>query len=158
MGNIERSRRRLTSAGLFDLKILDVVTGQLEVCRPDLHILPAIPFLHDTTTRNVLVAGDRTFSGIVDVDDLCFGDPRYAPALTLAVLLGYGGPTRYVEHWMRLAGHKDDHIFRLYVALFLLDLMSEHGQSFNGNERPSTPDDRQRLLLAFSDVVSSFSG
>ena len=27
------------------------------------------------------------FSGIVDVDELCFGDPRYAPALTLVAML-----------------------------------------------------------------------
>ena len=85
----------------------------------------------------------------MDVGDLCWGDPRYAPALTLSVLLAYGGPPEYVGHWMHAAGHRDDGLFRLYVVLFLVDLMSEHGQRFNGNERPSTPEARDRLLRAF---------
>jgi len=82
----------------------------------------------------VIVTPQGSFSGIVDIDDLCFGDPRYAPALTLAVLQAYGGPTGYVAAWMAVAGYHDDRIFRFYVAVCLLDLMSEHGQRFNGNE------------------------
>jgi hypothetical protein len=42
------------------------------------------PFLHDTTTKNVIVTSEGHFSGIVDVDDLCLGDPRYPAALTQA--------------------------------------------------------------------------
>jgi len=30
-----------------------------------------------------------------------------------------------------------------------LDLMSEHGQVFNGNQRPSSPEDRAALHRAF---------
>ena len=107
--------------------------------RETLDALPATAFLHDTTTRNVIVTPAGSLSGIVDVDDLCFGDPRYTPALTMAVLLAHNGPLAYVEHWMRVAGQRDNGLFRLYVALFLVDLMSEHGQRFNDNERRSTP-------------------
>ena len=78
------------------------------------------------------------------------GDPRYAPALTLAALTSMSGPKHYVDYWMRAAGYSNDHIFRLYVALFLLDLMSEHGHAFNGNERPSTPEARAILLDALT--------
>ena len=93
------------------------------------------------------------FSGIVDVDDLCFGDPRYAAALTLASLIASGGPVRYVDAWMQAAGYRDDRIFRLYVALFIVDFMSEHGQVFNGNEPPSSSDDRKRLLHVFAECL-----
>jgi len=41
---------------------------------------------------------------------------------------------------LRNAGQPDDRLFRLYVALFLLDLTSEHGQRFNGNEPVSSPE------------------
>jgi len=67
----------------------------------------------------------------------------------MAVLLVQDGPVAYVEHWMRVAGQSDDGLFRLYVALFLVDLMSEHGQRFNDNERRSTPQARAALLSAF---------
>lgn len=147
--NLARSRVRLQAAGLFGTGPVETVAKLVEKRRDELDAVPATAFLHDTTTKNVIVASDGTFSGIVDVDDLCWGDPRYAPALTLAVLLAYGGPSAYIDHWMRAAGHRDDGLFRLYVALFLVDLMGEHGQRFNGNERPSTPEARNRLLRAF---------
>lgn len=101
-------------------------------------------------TRNVIITPEGTLSGIVDVDDLCFGDPRYAPALTLAALTAMAGPKHYVDYWMRAARHRDDHIFHLCVALFLFDLMSEHGHVFNGNEKPSTPEARAIMLDALA--------
>ncbi len=150
--HLDRSRQRMSKAGLFDLVVLGPVAGQLAAARPVLEQQPAAPFLHDTTTKNVLIEAGR-FTGIVDVDDLCWGDPRWAPALTLAVLKGYGGPQSYVGHWMTAAGHAADDTFRLYVALFLLDLMAEHGQVFNGNETASTPEARAGLLKALAELA-----
>lgn len=46
-------------------------------------------------------------------------------------------------------GLADDALFRFYVAVFLLDFMSEHGMVFNGNMRPSRAEDRQHLLALF---------
>jgi hypothetical protein len=54
------------------------------------------------------VTPEGTFSGIVDLDDLCFGDPRYVVALTLASLLAAGGPPDYVDAWMKIADLRDD--------------------------------------------------
>lgn len=117
-----------------------------------------MPFLHDTTTKNVIVSPEGAFSGIVDVDDLCFGDPRYVTALTLAAVTAFAGPVHYVDAWMSLAGHVDDRIFRLYVAMFLVGFMSEHGQAFNGNQPPSSRADRESLRRIFSVALSSARG
>jgi aminoglycoside phosphotransferase (APT) family kinase protein len=114
---------------------------------------PAVPFLHDTTTKNVIVAPDGAFSGIVDVDDLCFGDPRYVVALTLASLIAARAPSDYVDAWMTIANFRDDRIFRLYVAVFLVDFMSEHGQTFNQDPRASSLEARRRLLQVFEENV-----
>lgn len=148
--NFARSTQRLTAAALFDPAVLAPVAAAIERHRAELNAIPPTPFLHDTTTRNVIVTPWGTFAGIVDVDDLCFGDPRYAPALTLAALTSMSGPKHYVDYWMQAAGHRNDHLFHLYVALFLLDLMSEHGHTFNGNERASTPEVRAILLDALT--------
>jgi aminoglycoside phosphotransferase len=147
--NLARSRQFIASAALFDVTLVESVQGMLGALGPQIDAVAPIPFLHDTTTKNVIVAPDGKFSGIVDVDDLCFGDPRYPAALTLAVLLAYGGPVDYVASWLRQAGQADDRLFRLYVAIFLVDLMSEHSQDFNGNQSPSTPETRASLLEAF---------
>jgi aminoglycoside phosphotransferase (APT) family kinase protein len=149
--NLTRSHKRIASAAVFDASWVDVARTALARRRDEIDRIEAIPFLHDTTTKNVIVAPDGAFSGIVDVDDLCFGDPRYPAALTLAVLLAYGGPTEYVSAWLRYAGGSDDSVFRLYVLVFLLDLMSEHGQTFNGNERLWPSEARSSLRRAFED-------
>ncbi len=146
--NLDRSRKRIVSAGLFDPRLVDRGEAAVAAARDRLDRMPATPFLHDTTTKNVIVAPDGSLSGIVDVDDLCFGDPRYAAALTLAALSGYGGPSGYVEHWLRHAGAEDDAMFRLYVVVLLLDLMGEHGNVFNGNQRRSTAQARASLMGA----------
>jgi aminoglycoside phosphotransferase len=147
--NLARSRSRIGAAGLFSLGPVETVARLVEGARAELDAMPATAFLHDTTTKNVIVTGDGAFSGIVDVDDLCFGDPRYAAALTLAALLNWGGPTAYVDAWLQHAGARDDRLFRVYVLVFLVDFMSEHGQVFNGNQRPSEPHERRRLLDLF---------
>jgi aminoglycoside phosphotransferase len=148
--NLARSRQRIETAGLFDPGLVNIVQAQVTVRRGEIDKIDPTPFLHDTTTKNVIVTPQGTFSGIVDVDDLCFGDPRYPAALTLAALMAHeGGSVNYVSAWLRHARQTDDQVFRLYVSVFLLDLMSEHGQMFNGNRRLSTPNARATMLAAF---------
>jgi len=151
--NLARSRRRIVAAKLFDESPVDAVAKMVAAAGDELDALPPIPFLHDTTTKNVIVTARGAFSGIVDVDDLCFGDPRYVVALTLASLMVLDVPAHYVDAWMNFADYRYDRIFRLYVALFIVDFMSEHGQAFNGNVRPSSPERRDRLLRIFADQL-----
>ncbi len=138
-------RRGIAAAGLFDLSYPQAIAALINGHRDELDSFPATPFLHDTTTKNVIVAPDGTFSGIVDVDNLCFGDPRSAPALTMASLANMGVATGYVDAWMSEAGYSDDRIFRLYAAFTAVIFMSEHGQMFNGNIVSSTPQERDHL-------------
>jgi aminoglycoside phosphotransferase len=156
--NLDRSRTRITAAGLFNLGAVNAVAALVARLTAQLDRQPAIPFLHDTTTKNVIVTPEGEFSGIVDVDDLCFGDPRYVTALTLASLIVLGSSTYYVEAWMKLAEFEDDKVFRLYVALFLVDFMSEHGQAFNGNQQPSSAEDRRRLQQLFAESLQRAAG
>jgi aminoglycoside phosphotransferase (APT) family kinase protein len=142
--NLTRSRKRIAAAKLFSHDAVDTVVKLVSAARAQLDSLPPIPFLHDTTTKNVIVTPGGSFSGIVDVDDQCFGDPRYVVALTLAALTVCGGPIHYVDAWMSSANHRDDRIFRLYVVLFIV-------QVFNGNLLPSSIGDRTRLLGIFAE-------
>ena len=85
--SLARSQIRIRAAGLFSPKSLERVAGLIERRRDELDAIPSVASLHDTTMRNVVVTPAGTLSGIVDVDDLCWGDRRYTPTLTLAVLL-----------------------------------------------------------------------
>jgi aminoglycoside phosphotransferase len=153
LDNLARSRRRIAAAKLFDEDAIDTIVNMVSAARVELDALSPVPFLHDTTTKNVIVTPEGSFSGIVDVDDLCFGDPRYVVALTFASLRASDGPTHYVDAWMNAAGYRSDRMFRLYVALFLVDFMSEHGQEFNGNVPLSSADGRGRLLSVFEESL-----
>jgi aminoglycoside phosphotransferase len=153
LDNLARSRRRIAAAKLFDEGAVDTIVNMVLAASAELDALSPVPFLHDTTIKNVIVAPEGSFSGIVDVDDLCFGDPRYVVALTFASLRASDGPTHYVDAWMNAAGYRNDRIFRLYVDLFLVDFMSEHGQEFNGNVPPSSAGDRGRLLRVFKESL-----
>jgi hypothetical protein len=62
-------------------------------------------------------------------------------------------PTTCSRHGSATAGHGDDPLFRLYVAMFLVDLMSEHGQRFNGNERASERRVRDGLMQALTRLL-----
>ena len=60
--------------------------------------------MDDTTTKNVIVTAEGQFSGIVDVDVLCFGDPRFVVALTAVALLVQSMPLDYPATWVRGRG------------------------------------------------------
>jgi aminoglycoside phosphotransferase len=145
--NLTRSRKRIATAKLFNQDAVDTVAHMVSAAQAELDAFPPVAFLHDTTTKNVIVTPEGTFSGIVDVDDLCFGDPHYVVALTMTSLMVTGGPTHYIDAWMNAADYQNDWIFRLYVALFLVDFMSAHGKEFNGNVPPSSEHPRNKEYL-----------
>lgn len=96
-----------------------------------------VPFLDDTTTKNVLVEHGR-ITGIVDVDQLCFGDPLLTVGLTQTALLANGLDVDYVQHWMNLLGLNKElrQVVDVYSLLFCVDFMSELGQRFNKESQP----------------------
>lgn len=148
--DIDRDLDRIASARLFDLGMAGHVRSAMERLRGDLNRISATPFLHDTTTKNVIVTEDGVLAGIVDVDSLCYGDPRLTPALTLASLSTTGGPVGYVESWMAQAGQPLDHVFRFYVARCLVSFMAEHGHDLNGNGPADDLAERDRLQQTFA--------
>jgi aminoglycoside phosphotransferase (APT) family kinase protein len=92
-------------------------------------------FLHDITTKNVIVDGAR-LSGIVDVDDLCFGDPLLQVGLTRMALLASDHSATYADAWIDLLGPRREQVAALdfYTALFCIDFMAELGRRFNRAE------------------------
>jgi Ser/Thr protein kinase RdoA (MazF antagonist) len=134
----------------------DAVCKAAARLKPLLDAIPATPFLHDTTTKNVIVADDGGFSGIVDVDDLCFGDPRQVKALTLAALLADGLPAGYVWNWLSQAGEEADALFWLYATCSLLWFIGEHRQAVNGNVSEVTAERMKRIEGALWVALEGF--
>ena len=151
---ISKLERRLVLNGLFDPGLADEAREAVSAFIPKGRDIRPTPFLPDTTLKNVIVSPGGILSGIVDVDDLCWGDPRYAPALTLAGIHAFGGPAMYVSAWMARSGHADDALFRCYVAICILGFLSERGEAANGNPAPRDPDTLEFLLAAFRGALA----
>lgn len=82
------------------------------------------PFLWDASERNVIIDKGK-ITGIVDVDDICFGDPLLVIALTAVALEHDGYDTAYTDYWAQalqldLAEQRRLEFYKLfYVIVFM---------------------------------------
>lgn len=154
LSGLERCQERVAAAGIFDVGEAEPLFAILKDLNSEINAVTATPFLDDTTTKNVIVTAEGRFSGIVDVDVLCFGDPRFTVALTRVALLTRGLPLDYTATWMQVAGFADDRLFRVYLALILADFMSERGMRFNRDEVDANCEYDRRLLQLYRKTLT----
>jgi aminoglycoside phosphotransferase (APT) family kinase protein len=133
--SLGRSRRRIREAGVVSEHHVDRAEAAADRLSAYFASVPPTPFLHDITTKNVIVDGAR-LSGIVDGDDLCFGDPLLQVGLTRMALLASDHSATYADAWIDLLGPRREQVAALdfYTALFCIDFMAELGRRFNRAE------------------------
>jgi len=158
--SLDRSRRRLAAAGLFDPSWADRVADLVPGLAGYFSAVEPLPFLDDATTKNVLIHHGR-LSGIVDFDWLGHGDRWLAPALTAASLLAAGRNPVYAEAWVDAwkPGVSERRAFAFYRLLFCVDFLSEMGTRFNKDE--PLPADRAaaaRLTGGAAELLREFEG
>lgn len=145
--HLERSRTWITAAGLVNVSWADRVAELLERRSLLMEEIAPVAFLHDATTKNVIVHEGRV-TGLVDVDQTGFGDPLWAPALTRASLLASGRRTDYADIQLAVlarTGAGSD-LIDLYTALHCLAFLGEIGQTFNRDD-PAAIDESARRHL-----------
>ena len=151
--SLARSRARIRSAGIVGESVIDSAEaaaarfGYLDRVR-------ATPFLHDITTKNVIVHEGR-LSGIVDVDDVCFGDPLLLIALIRMALWANGRDLAYVGMWLDIVRPDAEQCaaLDLYTLQHCIDFMSELGQRFNRGEAAIEPAYLARLRAIHAELV-----
>ena len=145
--SLARSRQRIERAGVFNRECVSDLERRLNAHRPYLDRVEPVPFLDDTTTKNVLVDAGR-LSGIVDVDVVCYGDPLWTLALTRMALLSGEHALTYTTIWEDLLDLNDQQrtILSFYTAAFCVDFMGEVGQLFNQAEPLAADPERVALL------------
>jgi len=137
--HLARSRARIRLAAVVEESVVDPVEVAAERVGY-LDRVTAVPFLHDITTKNVIIHEGR-LSGIVDVDDLCYGDPLLLVALIRMALLAHGRDQAYVEDWIDILRPDAEQSAALdfYTLQFCVDFMAELGQRFNRSEAAIDP-------------------
>ncbi|MEM7499425.1 MAG: phosphotransferase [Pseudomonadota bacterium] len=151
---LARSQRRIEAAGAVSLHWVEAVRSDVSRLVGALSHVPPRPFLHDITTKNVIIDG-RRLSGIVDVDSLCYGDVLYLPGLITAILRAYDYDLNYAEDWLDALGADAAGRRRtaLYARIHAVGLLSEIGHSFNRDTEVSVGGPMQNRLEAFLDTA-----
>jgi aminoglycoside phosphotransferase (APT) family kinase protein len=150
--NLERSRQRIQAAGVVDPEAVDRVQALLDSFDPYVSSVEPTCFLHDTTTKNVIIDHGAP-TGIVDVDTICLGDPLFTPALTHMALLSRNYDTYYIDAWLSALNltARQRAATTLYTAIHCAAFLSELGQPFNSDHAPDVDPGYRRHLLATLD-------
>jgi len=129
---LDRTRGWMKSGGVGELTTVDRVQERLYAERAYLEGVAPRPFLHDTTTKNVLVS-EAGAHGLVDVDDVCFGDRLFVLSLTKMAFISSKFDEEYIRFWEEAWQLRDDErrIVQLYTAAHCAGFISELGMQFN---------------------------
>jgi aminoglycoside phosphotransferase (APT) family kinase protein len=134
---IRRSEQWIMHAGVVDGRRVEQAREAARGLTEYFDGIHPQPFLEDITTKNVLIH-DGQLSGIVDVDEMCFGDRVAHLGLTRMALLASHLPTDYIDHWCT-ALHLSEvqrRALDFYTAAACLCFLGEQGQSFNRDKAP----------------------
>lgn len=106
------------------------------------------PFLWDASERNVLIHEGK-ITGIVDVDDLCFGDPLFVIALTSVALACDGYDTLYADYWAEALSLNPTEKNRLafYKLFYVIVFMRKHAIKTSNNKITRYNSDRLNALF-----------
>lgn len=147
--SIERSDRWIRKAGVVDARWVRRVENRLDHATTSFDDIAPTAFLHDATTKNVIIS-NGTVSGLVDVDEMAFGDPLWTTGLTRMSLLSANRSTIYADiqtELLRPSAHsRDDDRINLYTAIHCLGFLAELGQQFNQTEPTAVNAEHQRHL------------
>lgn len=98
MQRLHLFRDIISKTNIFDATKISKAISIATDMKEDFLAIKATPFLWDASERNVLVYEGK-ISGVVDVDEVCFGDPLFVLGLTYSALENDGHDTLYTDYW-----------------------------------------------------------
>jgi len=128
---VTRAKNRMAKNNIFSPGYADTVLPLMKPFEKYFDSIRPTPFLDDITTKNVLIHNGQ-LSGIVDIDEVCYGDAILIIGLTHMALLLNGDDTDYIQHWLTAtqAVQEQKHCALLYALVFCIDFMGEQNMSF----------------------------
>ena len=136
MGRLLLFKDIIKETAVFDENYVTKVISIAKDMEDELLSMPARPFLWDATERNVIVH-KGTITGIVDVDDVCFGDPLFVLALTYVALENEGHDTLYTNYWAQALQLDKKSQFRLefYRLFYAIVFMRKHSMTTTNRQK-----------------------
>jgi len=158
--HIERSRKRIRNNNVFDMGLCDAVDEIMGTLENYFSGIEPVAFLDDITTKNVLIHEGR-LDGIVDIDEICYGDPLLTVGLTKMALLAMRADTRYIDYWLDEMQVNDVQMqaVTFYTLLFCIDFMGEQGMKFANDNVVEINQEKVELLSSiYSELLSNLHG
>lgn len=141
-------KKIIGEGGIFDVnqveKAISISDNMIEI----FHGILATPFLWDASERNVIVYNGK-ISGIVDVDEVCFGDPLFVLGLTYVALENDGHDTLYTDYWADALNMDKKAKLRLafYRLFYIIVFMRKHSMVSANNQKITFNENRLQNML-----------
>lgn len=144
---INRSYMRIKQNNIFDIDVCEKVIEIMYLLQKYFSKVQPIPFLDDITTKNILIHEGK-LTGIVDIDEICYGDPLLVIGLTNIALLKGEMDTKYIDFWLNEIKATDTQrkAVVFYTLLFCIDFMGEQGMQFYNDSVISHNEKTKKLL------------
>ena len=142
-------RERIEQNKVFDADVCDKVAEIFNAHNDYFDGIQPVAFLDDISTKNVLVYNGK-LSGIVDVDEMGYGDPLSVIGLTNMALLAMEADTKYIDYWLDAinANEAQQKVVILYTLLYCIDFMSERGMRFDNDNVVSVNQKEVELFIS----------
>jgi aminoglycoside phosphotransferase len=136
---LQRSEREILTSGLFDRTYIECTRTVIDKYKDYLTRIKPVAFLYDTNIRNVIVYNNRV-SGIIDVDEVWYGDSLLTIGRGKAILLAMGQDVDYIDYWCEYLDLSEFQLkmVDLYALLYCVRFMGTLGQELNGNHSIQT--------------------
>jgi aminoglycoside phosphotransferase (APT) family kinase protein len=131
---IQRHRDDITKNNIFDPNYCDVVLNLANKFNDYFASVKPMAYLDDISDKNVLIH-DGKLAGIVDIDEMGYGDPLEIIGLTNLALLLRKADTKYVDYWLDEMQVNDTQkkALAFYTLLFCIGIMGERGMKFDND-------------------------
>jgi len=151
---IARSEREILSHGLCNPKYIDLVREEIEKQTEYFHMFKSVTFLYDLSIRNAIIYKGKV-SGIIDVDDVWFGDPLLAIGRGKTILKAMRQDTEFIKHWCEHINlsSQEMKMVELYSLLYCLRFMGSIGTRLNGNASIQTNPENAQLFEKMADEI-----
>jgi len=134
---LTRSSARCQTAGIVDATWISRARAHAKRFDPYFASIEPRPFLDDLTTKNVLVSKHK-MTGVVDVDEICFGDRLLHVGLMRMAILDQGWDEDYIAELCSYEGFglAERQALDFYTAVYCVDFLGELGHAFNRDRPP----------------------
>jgi len=136
MNRLKLFMKIIRKNAVFDANLVTEVISIANSMEKELRAIRASPFLWDASERNVIIHHGK-ISGIVDVDDICFGDPLFVLALTYVALENEGHDTLYTDYWAEVLQLDKNAQLRLafYRLFYAVVFMRKHSMTTTNRQQ-----------------------